>query len=71
MFFGSVAAKNNAASYVSEVAAHDFAEITEARLKHCFDVSKVCAEKYASLKKAIWFGLLALAVTLAAVLLNN
>ncbi|WP_126002055.1 Pycsar system effector family protein [Sphingomonas sp. ABOLE] len=71
VFFGSVAAKNNAASYVSEVAAHDFAEITEARLKHCFDVSKVCAEKYASLKKAIWFGLLALAVTLAAVLLNN
>lgn len=71
VFFGSVAAKDDAASYVSEVAAHDPAEITEARLKHCFDVSKVCDGKYASLKKAIWFGLPALAVTLVAVLLNT
>ncbi len=71
VFFGSVAAKDDAAGYVSEVAAHDPAEITEARLKHCFDVSKVCHGKYASLKKAIWFGLPALAVTLLAVLLNT
>ncbi|WP_152599517.1 Pycsar system effector family protein [Hoeflea sp. BAL378] len=71
VFFGSVAAKDDAASYVSEVAAHDPAEITEARLKHCFDVSKVCDGKYAFLKKAIWFGLPALAVTLVAVLLNT
>lgn len=71
VFFGSVAAKDDAASYVSEVATYDPAEITEARLKHCFDVSKVCDGKYASLKKAIWFGLPALAVTLLAVLLNT
>ncbi len=71
VFFGSVAAKSDAASYVSEVAAHDPAKITEARLKHCFDVSKVCDRKYASLKKAIWCGLPALAVTLVAVLLNT
>lgn len=70
VFFGSVAAKDDAASYVSEVAAHGPAEITEARLKHCFDISRVCDGKYASLKKAIWFGLPALAVTLVAVLLN-
>ena len=71
VFFGSVAAKDDAATYISEVAAHDSAEITEARLKHCFDVSKVCDRKYASLKMAIWFGLPALAVTLVAVLLNT
>lgn len=71
VFFGSVAAKDDAASFVSEVAAHDPAEITEARLIHCFDVSKVCDGKYASLKKAIWIGLPALAVTLVAVLLNT
>lgn len=71
VFFGSVAAKDDAASYVSEVAAHDPAEITEARLNHCFDVSKVCQGKYASLKKAIWFGLPGMAATLVAVLLNT
>ncbi len=71
IFFGSVAAKDDATRYVSEVAAYGPAEITEARLKHCFDVSKVCDGKYASLKKAIWFGLPALAVTLVAVLLNS
>ncbi|GGO93655.1 Pycsar system effector family protein [Stakelama pacifica] len=71
VFFGSVAAKDDAANYVSEVAAHDPAAITEARLKHCFDVSKVCDGKYASLKKAIWFGLPALAVTLVAIVLNT
>lgn len=71
VFFGSVAAKDDAASYVSEVATHSPAEITEARLKHCFDVSNICAEKYASLKKAIWLGLPALTVTLLALLLNT
>lgn len=71
VFFGSVALKNDAKNYVSDVAAHDPAELIEARLRHCFDVSTVCAGKYASLKKAIWFGLPALAVTLVAVLLNS
>lgn len=71
VFFGSVAAKGDAAKYVKEVAALTPAEITEARLKHCFDVSKVCNGKYVSLKKAIWFGFPALAVTLVAVVLNT
>lgn len=71
VFFDSVASKENAETYVSDVAAHDLAELVEARLQHCFDVSVVCKEKYASLKKAIWFGLPALALTLAAILLNT
>lgn len=70
VFFGSVASKNDAATYVNDVAAHDAPGLIEARLKHCFDVSTVCKGKYASLKKAIWFGLPALAVTLVAILLN-
>lgn len=71
VFFGSVALKFDAETYVSEVAALDSAQLTEARLKHCFDVSTVCAGKYASLKKAIWFGLPALVASVAAILLNT
>lgn len=70
VFFSSVASKNDAKTYVSDVAAHNASELIEARLKHCFDVSIVCKGKYESLKKAIWFGLPALAVTLVAILLN-
>jgi hypothetical protein len=57
VFFGSVAAEPNADAYVSAVAAKDKRALTEARLKHCFDVSRVCSAKYANLRKAVWLGL--------------
>jgi hypothetical protein len=65
VFFGAVAAQKSAESYVSAVAARDKRALTEARLKHCYDVSRVCSGKYQHLKRAIWLGLpgLALAIT--------
>lgn len=70
VFFGSVAAKADAKAYVRDISAHDSSALAEARLKHCFDVSTVCTRKYASLKKAIWFGLPALALAMAAILVG-
>ncbi|MBM0169512.1 Pycsar system effector family protein [Altererythrobacter sp. C41] len=64
VFFGAVAEKGSAALYVGEVAQRKPADLTAARLKHCYDVSSVCSKKYASLKKSIWFGLPGLALAL-------
>lgn len=64
VFFGAVAGKPSAEAYVSEVAAHDRRALTEARLKHCYDVARICNGKYAFLKKAIWFGLPGLVLAL-------
>jgi hypothetical protein len=68
VFFGAVAQHPSASSYVTAVGSRSPRDITEARLKHCFDVSKVCAEKYDSLKKAIWLGLPAVGGALAVLL---
>jgi hypothetical protein len=68
VFFAAVASKSDATAYVREIAAHDERAVAEARIRHCYDVSVVCTRKYASLKKAIWLGLPAVALTLAHVL---
>lgn len=68
IFFGSVARKRDADAYVTAVAAANKCVLTEARLKHCYDVSRVCADKYASLKKAIWLGLPGLAAAMVSLL---
>lgn len=57
VFFESVAKKPSAQAYLAEVVASDAGALTEARLKHCYDVSRVCSRKYAALKTAIWLGL--------------
>lgn len=68
VFFGAVAAYPTATAYLSAVGSKSASEITEIRLKHCYDVSKVCSGKYASLKKAIWLGLPALGGALTVIL---
>lgn len=56
VFFGSVATRSDASNYVGELARLSESELTSARLKHCYDISRVCASKYDRLKKAIWSG---------------
>jgi hypothetical protein len=70
VFFGAVAIKPNAAGYISEVAAHDEDALTEARLKHCYDISRVCQRKYRWLKAAIWFGLPGVGLGLVRILVS-
>lgn len=64
VFFVQVADKASASAYASEVAGYDQNSLTTARLEHCYDVSRVCASKYASLRLAIWSGLLGVVLTL-------
>lgn len=64
IFFGQVANHPSASAYTSAVAEHDGAALAAARLEHCFDISRVCSAKYASLRLAIWSGLLGVALTL-------
>jgi hypothetical protein len=70
IFFGAVASQESAATYVEDVAAKDKRALTEARLKHCYDISRVCDAKYKALKGALWLGVLGLALAIAYLLLG-
>ncbi|MEJ7925992.1 Pycsar system effector family protein [Sphingobium sp. AN641] len=69
VFFGAVAKRKSGDDYIREIAARSESEMTAIRLKHCFDVSKVCSRKYAFLKAAIWLALPGLALALLATLI--
>ena len=60
VFFRYVAAESDAASYARAVANASESELTHARIKHSFDLSRVCTRKYDYLIKAMWLGLPAL-----------
>lgn len=64
VFFGAVASRKNANEYLLDIARHSSGDIIRARLKHCFDVSQVCARKYYLFNKAVWLGLPGLVGTL-------
>lgn len=57
VYFGAVAKRSSASDYVRDIASRKAPDLAEARLKHCYDISKVCLTKYQQLKKAILFGL--------------
>lgn len=60
VFFGSVAKKESADTFVRDIAAMSESALTEARLKHSYDISRICARKYGHLRVAFWTGILAL-----------
>lgn len=68
VFFGAVAKHPNATAYIDAVESRSARDLIEVRLKHCFDVSRVCEGKYDSLKASIWLGLPALLATFALLL---
>jgi hypothetical protein len=70
IFFSSVAKKKSAESFIREIASMNEAALTEARLKHCYDISGVCSRKYTYLKLAFWTGVLALIGTAGIVLMT-
>lgn len=69
VFFGAVADRESSEAFIMDVAASSEAGLTTARLKHCFDISKICARKYLLLRAAIWSAMPGLALALAALLL--
>lgn len=66
VFFGDVAGRASGDEYVSDIASRSESDLTAARLRHCFDVARVCTRKYALLKKCIWLALPGLTLALMA-----
>lgn len=54
VFFGAVADRKSATEYIFDVGSSSIQELTEARLKHCYDIAVICQQKYKFLKYAIW-----------------
>jgi Family of unknown function (DUF5706) len=67
VYFGAVAERKTVDEYVRAVGSQSEAQLTEARLKHCYEISRICDRKYSLLGAAIVVGIPAL-VGLAALL---
>lgn len=69
VFFGDVAGRASGDEYVSEIASRSKPDLIAARLRHCFDVARVCTRKYALLKKSIWLALPGITLALVALVI--
>lgn len=56
IFFGQVNAYGKSAAYLRAVKAADEADLTEARINHCYDLSAICWRKYLVLRASMWSG---------------
>ncbi|AZI35292.1 hypothetical protein NT2_17_00140 [Caenibius tardaugens NBRC 16725] len=70
VFFGDVGGRASGDEYVSDIASRSDSDLTAARLRHCFDVARVCTRKYALLKKSIWLALPGLALAMVTFLIS-
>jgi len=68
VFFGAVAKHRSATEYIDNVASMSPGSLTHARLKHCFDISRICHRKYVFLRFSIWMGVSGLLGALVTVL---
>lgn len=69
VFFGAVAGKETSEAFVLDVATSSEPALTTARLKHCYDTSKICARKYLLLRVAIWSAMPGLILALVTLLI--
>ena len=69
VFWGAVSKWPDSTRYVEEVGRRSEAQLTELRLRHCFDLSKLCARKYEYLRKGIVLGVAGLVSALGPVML--
>ena len=60
VYFKTVASKSSADDYVESVGKKSTSELAEARLVHCYDISRVCARKYNALRISMWAGFIGL-----------
>lgn len=63
VFYQSVAAHPDAASYIGSIRALDDAGLADAHLTQSYDLSCVCNEKYRVLGIAMWAGVIAVALS--------
>lgn len=67
VFFGAVAKRSSGDEFIRDIANRSAAELTAARLRHSFAISRICTRKYGLLKKAIWLALPGLALALVVI----
>jgi len=60
VFFGAVASRTTGNEYVGDVARATASDLVEAKLKHSYDISRICTRKYDFLRRAIWLGMVGL-----------
>lgn len=69
VYFGAVSTRSTAADYEREIGAKTESELVSARLRHCYDVSRICSRKYTYLRRAMWMAfpgvVLAIIISLA------
>ena len=68
VFFNAVSSYETQQEYAKVVALLSPASLCEEKLKHVYEIAKVCRRKYQSLFYAIWFGGIGLASTVALVI---
>lgn len=68
VFFNAVSSYETQQEYAKVVALLSPASMCEEKLKHVYEIAKVCRRKYQSLFYAIWFGGLGLASTVALII---
>ncbi len=64
VFFGAVRAHAHGEAYAQAVRAARGERLNDARLRHCYDVSNICWNKYQNLRLAIWVSALGLVLAL-------
>ncbi|WP_434991134.1 Pycsar system effector family protein [Xanthomonas melonis] len=55
-FFGTVAAYNYSSDFITASQKCSAADLTEIRLRHNYDIAKICRKKYGLLKRGLWLG---------------
>lgn len=66
-YFGAVAARTSADSFLDELAPMSESDLLNARLRHNFEIARLCRRKYRALRVATWIGLIGLTGMLALV----
>lgn len=56
IFFAAICEYDNSQAYVNEVMRQNLTELCEAKLKHTYELSKVCTKKYDILRWGQWLG---------------
>lgn len=56
VFFGAVAGYKNGEEFRNKIRSCGEAELTDARIRHCYDIARVCTRKYGHLRKGMLIG---------------
>lgn len=70
-FFGTVARHQSSSDFERQIAGLDLASLVSVRLRHNFDISRICVRKYTYVKRSFWAGILGVSCLGLALLLSD